>query len=686
MEGAASSSEAGRGPRGGGLPGSGLPVGGLPGGGLASGGGLPGGAIPVGSLTAGGLVLPGAGNGAAAPDPAMVLPGLGLGQPPSRSRVTLLVRRAGRRLPPRTRQALRSLDRRSRVVAARMRRRWHRSLQLRVAATTLVICVVVVTVLGFFLVQQIESGLLNSARTSGSHQLAEGLTVARDDTGLAGSPGDRVKSLLSLASTLQGLSGPGDNFDVVIFAQPSGGSAFAGTYGNQNLSPQSLPDTLTRKVSAEQGAGRTDDLWSSPTLMRYLHGRAPAPGLAIGGVIDRKDQLYYLFPLDQQQATLSLVQHAMLFGGLALVALLVGIVSLVTRWVVVPIREAAGAAQRLSDGQLDERMPVRGTDDLAALARSFNDMGASLQEKLRELEELSKVQRQFVSDVSHELRTPLTTIRIAADVLFAAREKLMPAAARSAELLEGQLERFESLLADLLEISRYDANAATLDAESADVCDLVRRAAADAEQLAARRGTRIDFRLPPEPCVAEVDRRRVERILRNLLDNAVEHGEGRDVVVTVAGDRDAVAVAVRDHGVGFGPAEAQMVFDRFWRADPARARTTGGTGLGLAIALEDARLHNGWLQAWGECGKGSVFRLTVPRTAGEELAGSPLPLGPDEAEPGPELIHAPSPLRASLARPGPELTGAGLAGIQPAGPPRTGTEPDGPASTGAVSG
>jgi two-component system, OmpR family, sensor histidine kinase MtrB len=277
-------------------------------------------------------------------------------------------------------------------------------------------------------------------------------------------------------------------------------------------------------------------------------------------------------------------------------------------------------------------MPARGTDDLAALANSFNDMAVSLQEKLRELEELSKAQRQFVSDVSHELRTPLTTIRIAADVLFEAKTGLDPAAARSAELLQSQLERFEALLADLLEISRHDANVATLDAESADVCDLVRRAAADAEQLAARKGTRIDFRLPPEPCVAEVDRRRVERILRNLLDNAVEHGEGRDVVVTVATDRDAVAVAVRDHGVGFGPGEQYLVFDRFWRADPARARTTGGTGLGLAIALEDARLHRGWLQAWGEPGKGSVFRLTLPRTLGQELAGSPLPLGPDEAE------------------------------------------------------
>jgi hypothetical protein len=120
--------------------------------------------------------------------------------------------------------------------------------------------------------------------------------------------------------------------------------------------------------------------------------------------------------------------------------------------------------------------------------------------------------------------------------------------------------------------------------------------------------------------------------LRNLLDNAVEHGEGRDVVVTVAADRDAVAIAVQDHGVGFGPGEEQLVFDRFWRADPARARTTGGTGLGLAIALEDARLHRGWLQAWGERGKGSVFRLTLPRTVGQELAGSPLPLGPDEVD------------------------------------------------------
>jgi two-component system sensor histidine kinase MtrB len=264
-------------------------------------------------------------------------------------------------------------------------------------------------------------------------------------------------------------------------------------------------------------------------------------------------------------------------------------------------------------------------------------MAASLQDKLQELQELSQVQRQFVSDVSHELRTPLTTIRIAADVLYAARQQLDSAASRSAELLQGQLERFEVLLADLLEISRHDANAATLDAEPVDVCDLVRTAADIAQQLAERRGSRIEFRLPALACVAEVDRRRVERILRNLLVNAVEHGEGRGAVVTVAGDRDAVAVAVRDYGVGLRPGEEQLVFDRFWRADPARARTTGGTGLGLSIALEDARLHGGWLEAWGEPSLGSVFRLTLPRVAGARLEGSPLPLVPDEAEVPPSL-------------------------------------------------
>jgi two-component system sensor histidine kinase MtrB len=534
-------------------------------------------------------------------------------------------------LPGPVRRLLDSGQRQVLALAGRLRRRWHRSLQLRVIASTLVITAVVVAVLGFFLIEQIAGGLLANARTSALTQTSDGLAVAQSRSDMQGPHGGTASALTSLVNDLQERSGPGDVYDVVILAQHSS-PGMAGLVGNPALAPLSIPSQLRSKVTAEQLGRRYDRLYWTYTRLTYTNGRLGPPALAVGVPISGLDQLYYLFPLTPQVQSLSLVQTTFISAGLALLVLLAIIVSLVTRWVVVPLRQAAQAASRLSAGELDERMPAQGTDDLAALAHSFNDMAASLQDKLRELEELSNVQRQFVSDVSHELRTPLTTIRIAADVLFAARDEFDAVTGRSAELLESQLERFEELLADLLEISRHDANVATLDAESADVCDLVRRAAADAEQLAARTGTRIDFRLPPEPCVAELDRRRVERVLRNLLDNAVEHGEGQDVVVTVAADRDAVAVAVRDRGVGFGPGEQHLVFDRFWRADPARARTTGGTGLGLAIALEDTRLHRGWLQAWGERGKGSVFRLTLPRRVGEELAGSPLPLGPDEAD------------------------------------------------------
>lgn len=331
-----------------------------------------------------------------------------------------------------------------------------------------------------------------------------------------------------------------------------------------------------------------------------------------------------------------------------LVLLLVAIAALVTRQVVTPVRMAARIAERLAAGRLEERMRVVGADDLARLGSSFNKMASNLQNQIRQLEELSRVQRRFVSDVSHELRTPLTTVRMAADVLHEAREDFDPATRRSAELLQNQLDRFEALLSDLLEISRFDAGAAVLDAEPVDLRDLVRRVVEGAEPLAERRGSRLVVRVPDKPCVAEVDPRRIDRVLRNLVVNAVEHGEGHDVVVSVAGGEDSVAVAVRDYGVGLKPGESSLVFARFWRADPARARTTGGTGLGLSIALEDANLHGGWLQAWGEPGGGSQFRLSLPKTAGGELVRSPLPLEPEDSRANRGLGPAGSPYRRTV--------------------------------------
>jgi two-component system, OmpR family, sensor histidine kinase MtrB len=517
------------------------------------------------------------------------------------------------------------------ALAVAARTRWRRSLQLRVVTATLLLSVAVVTVLGFFLIQQIANGLLQAKVKSAESQAAQGLIVAEGQNGVNSRLSPSTTGLMyDIVHELQTESSAVSNFSVAVRLSRNGPPVIGGGY-TAGLPPGEIPARLIQQVERDRKSSvSTMSLTPASLPFPGQHGRVP--GLLFGAPFGNYFQLYYFFPLTQEQQSLALVQRTLLLVGLAVVFLLAAIASLVTRWVVVPVARAAQGAQRLSTGNLDERVQVRGTDEVAALATSFNEMAASLQEKMRQLEELSQVQRQFVSDVSHELRTPLTTIRIAADLLFESRDRLEVPASRSAELLQSQLERFESLLIDLLEISRYDANAATLDAEPVDVCDLARHAADIAQHLAERRGAKIEFRLPADPCVAEVDRRRVERILRNLLVNAVEHGENRDAVVTVASDSNAVAVAVRDYGVGLAPGEEHLVFDRFWRADPARARTSGGTGLGLAIALEDALLHGGWLEAWGESGRGSVFRLTLPRIAGAELAGSPLPLGPDEAE------------------------------------------------------
>jgi two-component system sensor histidine kinase MtrB len=501
--------------------------------------------------------------------------------------------------------------------------RWRRSIQVRVVSMTLFISAIVVAILGLFLMQQITTALMDGKSKAALLQLDEGLGAVQRDLGNPASD-DAGGRLESVVNGLKSRSGPSGLYEVYIrdVREP-----YFDGFATNELRQESVPRRLRDELAKGPSGARNHTFGK----LSYI-GRGSEPGLIVGGKAGQYE-LYYLFPLAEEQRTLTIVGRSLAAVGAVLVLLLAAIASVVTRQVVIPVRLAAQGAQRLAAGRLEERMRVRGEDDLARLARSFNEMAANLQDKIGELEDLSQVQRQFVSDVSHELRTPLTTIRIAADMLYEYRDAFSdPAVGRSAELLQSQLERFESLLADLLEISRHDAGAATLDAESLDMRDLVLRAVGDIQGLAERKGSKVVFQLPGEPCMAEVDRRRVERILRNLLVNAVEHGDGEDIVVSVGADRDAVAVAVRDHGVGLKPGESQMVFDRFWRADPARARTTGGTGLGLSISREDAQLHGGWLQAWGEPGQGSQFRLSLPRVAGDELRGSPLPLVPPGAD------------------------------------------------------
>jgi two-component system sensor histidine kinase MtrB len=360
------------------------------------------------------------------------------------------------------------------------------------------------------------------------------------------------------------------------------------------------------------------------------------PGLIVGEAVPAlsggRFELYYLFPLTSEQQTIALVQRTVLLVGVALVVLVLAIALLVTRQVVRPVRVAAHTAGQLAGGDLSKRIAAHGTDDIARLGQSFNEMADSLQRQIRRLEDLSRLQRRFTSDVSHELRTPLTTIRMASELLHGGREQFPAELARSSELLQAEVDRFESLLADLLEISRYDAGAAHLESEPADIRTVVETAVEATRVLAERQGSELIVEQPDRQVLVDMDSRRVERILRNLIGNALDHGEGKPVIVTIGYDRNAVAISVRDHGVGLRPGEASLVFNRFWRGDISRSRVTGGTGLGLSIALEDARLHDGWLQAWGERGRGAQFRLTLPRRAGHTLLHSPLPLDPYDDE------------------------------------------------------
>ncbi len=381
-----------------------------------------------------------------------------------------------RRLPSRVKRWLRAGRLRQRRVVAQMRIRWHRSLQLRVVSTTLVLSAIVIAVLGFFLVQSIAAGLLSSAESSAGNQVNEGRLTALGQPGVnvlqqpsaqPGTPGSAETIAQTTATALQQASANTGSY-LVFIQLTNNRPAFVSWVARSSVNVSAtIPQDLIAQVTREQRSQQLDNQNSAPatyepTTLVYASGPGVSgPALAFGVPLGYYYQLYYVFPFTQQQATLLLVQRILVGVGLALVVLLAAIASLVTRWVVLPVRHAAQAAQRLSAGHLSERMRVRGVDDLAALATSFNEMATSLQGKLRELEELSHVQRRFVSDVSHELRTPLATIKMAAEVLFESRANLNLASGRSAELLQSQLERFESLLVDLLEISRYDAGAAS---------------------------------------------------------------------------------------------------------------------------------------------------------------------------------------------------------------------------------
>ncbi|MFJ6418245.1 MtrAB system histidine kinase MtrB [Paeniglutamicibacter sp. NPDC091659] len=503
--------------------------------------------------------------------------------------------------------------------------RWSRSLLFRTVTSAVLLTALALLAAGGFLSNQIAAGLFQERFHQVESESVRGLNQVKAIFDSAATT-DRASTHSLVTNTLKILEGDGALVprDFVLVPLPGDDNLYVGPTASGNLTSRIVPEALAAQIRESNAI-----YWQSIEVKK---GSGTGPGLIFGTRVTlppgREYGLYLVYDLTSVQSTLDFINRAMALVGGLLLLVVGGITWYVTRGVVRPVADAAQVSEKLAAGELQERMTVKGEDEIARLGTSFNHMAQSLQDQINQLATLSQMQQRFVSDVSHELRTPLTTVRMAAEVLHDAREDFDPINKRSAELLYNQVERFQILLNDLLEVSRFDAGVAVLDAEPTDLVAVARRVIDAATPHAEAMGSLLRLSTPAGGCVAEMDSRRIERVVRNLVMNAIEHGEGNPIDISVAGNESAVALTVRDRGIGMSPEASTRVFDRFWRADPARARTTGGSGLGLSIATEDTRLHTGRLEAWGERGVGSCFRLTLPRLLGETITSSPLPLEP----------------------------------------------------------
>lgn len=500
---------------------------------------------------------------------------------------------------------------------------WLRSyLPIRFTALMALAVAVMMVLLSVFVITHVRDGLFRDRLDSVVADSAirhERVQTAFDQAGITDTDAlqELVYEQLSYQlNALSGISGAG----VVLLRDPANTS---GATINE-ISDVELRSVISRDLMAKV-SGSTGRFWQSVKLPDAYDNQ---PGIVVGSritvpIVGDYD-LFFIYSLQQEENTVKMLQQIMVAGTAVLLVALIMLILLVSYQTLLPLGQVANKAGEIVEGDLEARVPVRGRDELASLARSFNQMAAYMQRQITDYQELAKLQRRFVSDVSHELRTPLSSIRIASDLVYDRIDEIEdPMMARSLEVLHTQVDRFDELLKDLLEISRIDARSARINPSKVDLRDLVRETIDAYSELADTRGVVVHLFASQEPCVAVIDRVRVQRILRNLLVNALEFGEGHPVEITVASTDSSVAVKVRDYGIGMTDDTASHVFDRFYRADPSRQRKYGGTGLGLAISAEDAHLHGGTLTVLSCPGEGSMFLLVLPLHSGEEILEVP---------------------------------------------------------------
>ena len=513
-----------------------------------------------------------------------------------------------------------------RNIPHRMRRLWRESLQFRALATAGVLMFLSFLAVGWSLSSQIATSLFENQK---SQALQESISGFRNVQSVLKSSEMRsdseIRRNVSRTLTVLDAGASGKRSWILVPLEGQGKQGFIPEQSSDNsLNSSSIPTDFKNTVRDRDGV-----YWQTSTITTFENNRERTyPVLIVGTHVSiAQNPSYGLFTVYDMTDSSETIAHInfVLFGGFcALLTVVLSVVWFVTRFVVRPITQTAITAERLAAGDLDQRVSVKGEDQAARLGISFNRMADSLQEKIVQLERLSTLQQRFVSDVSHELRTPLSTVRLGTELLYDSRENMTPMQVRSVELLHGQVDRFQSMLADLLEISRFDAGSAMLTIDTEDFIQVLSNILQEALPHLERTNTKLNVHTNHESIMVDMDRVRIERVLRNLLYNAIEHGESRPIDVYVDANATNLGIAVRDHGIGLSEDEAVQVFNRFWRADTSRKRTLGGTGLGLSIAAEDVRLHGGTLEAWGEKGRGACFTMNLPLVHGAPLGESPV--------------------------------------------------------------
>jgi two-component system sensor histidine kinase MtrB len=475
-----------------------------------------------------------------------------------------------------------------------------RGIRTRLALALVLLVAVTVTAIGLGTYAFVDARLRDSLRAEAQRQANFNLSVLVPERLPAGvTRATYATSQLPEAFRLRG--------DVETIVDFGDGQAPAISRFSLDGALGTFPQELRQLVDEGHLAYAWQRVAGAPSLVvagRPSAGGTSGSGSSAGGA-SAGPAFYFIFPADTVETALDQLRVGLVVAAFVAIVLALATAGIVARGILRPVSSGSQAAAKIAAGDLSARLPVGGADEFARFAAEFNRMADSLAETVARLEASERRNRRFVADVSHELRTPLTALLGEAAIIEADLEHLGPDSRRAAQLLVEDVRRLRTLVEDLMEISRFDARAEQATLEPVELGEAV--AAIVRSRLPA-----ATVRRPASPLVVDADRRRLVRIVGNLLDNARKHASAAEVSVEVRDDPAGAVVEVADRGPGVPAESLPRLFERFFKVDAAR--TAGSSGLGLAIAAEHAALLGGSVTAANREGGGLVVRLRLPVT------------------------------------------------------------------------